>query len=404
MGKSISGNARPAACTGPPKRPTQAAGLAGPSFVLTMRFGSDQQGKWQGIGSCGRSVEAAEEEVLSMEENDFGNVRPVACTGPPKRPAQTAGHAGHSFVQRFGSDQQGISNCRRSVEAAEEEVLTMGKSISGNVRPAACTGPPRRPAQTASYAGPSDVLRFASDQRGIASNRMSVEAAEEEEQCMEGNIPGNVRPVACAGPPKRPTQTAGHAGPPDVLCFASDQRGISSCRMSVEAAEEEVQCMERNIPGNVRPVACAGPPKRPTQTAGHAGPPDVLCFASDQWGISSYRMSVEAAEEEVQCMERSIPGNVRPVACAGPPKRPAQTAGRAGPSDVLHFASDQRGIASCRMSVEVAQEEIQCMEENDFGNVTPAACTGPPNRPTQIAGHAGVRQWVQLVWQHCYRM
>ena len=31
----------------------------------------------------------------------------------------------------------------------------------------------------------------------------------------------------------------------------------------MEAAEEEVQCMERNISGNLRPVAYTRPPKRP---------------------------------------------------------------------------------------------------------------------------------------------
>ena len=96
------------------------------------------------------------------------------------------------------------------MEAAEEEVLTVGKSVSGNARPPACTGPPRMPAQTAGYAGPSNVLHFASDQRGIANYRMSVEAAEEEVQCMERNRSGNMRLVACTRPPKRPAQTISH--------------------------------------------------------------------------------------------------------------------------------------------------------------------------------------------------
>ena len=55
----------------------------------------------------------------------------------------------------------------------------MGKSVSGNTRPPACTRPPRIPAQTAGYAGPSNVLHSASDQRGIASYRISMEVAEE---------------------------------------------------------------------------------------------------------------------------------------------------------------------------------------------------------------------------------
>ena len=49
-------------------------------------------------------MEAAEEEILSMEENVFGNMRPATYTGPPKRPAQTAGHARPSFGQHFESD------------------------------------------------------------------------------------------------------------------------------------------------------------------------------------------------------------------------------------------------------------------------------------------------------------
>ena len=73
--------------------------------------------------------------------------------------------------------------------------------------------------------------------------------------------------------------------------------------------------MERNLSGNVRPVAYIGPPKRPEQTASHARPSDVLHFGSDQWGIGGCRMFVEAAEEEVQCMERSTSRNVRPAAC-----------------------------------------------------------------------------------------
>ena len=39
-----------------------------------------------------------------------------------------------------------------SLEAPDEEGLTMGKSISENVRPTACTGPPKRLAHFASHA------------------------------------------------------------------------------------------------------------------------------------------------------------------------------------------------------------------------------------------------------------
>ena len=230
-------------------------------------------------------MEAAEEEVLSMEENVFGNVRPVAYTGAPKWPAQTAGRARPSFGQHFGSDQRGIGSYKRSMEAAEEEVLTMGKSVSENARPPACTRPPRMLAQTAGYAGPSNALRVASDQAGIASYRMSVEAAEEEVQCMERNRSGNLRLVACTRPSKRPAQTAGHARPSDVLCFGSDHCGIGSCRRSMEAAEEQVQCMERSTSGNVRPAASTGPPERPTQAASHIGismgTPRVVALVQD---------------------------------------------------------------------------------------------------------------------------
>ena len=114
-------------------------------------------------------MEATGEEVQCMEETDFGNVRLAACIGPPKRPTQTASQVGPSFVQCFGSDQQEIGSCKMSMEAAEEEESPMGKSILGNARPIACIGPPRMLAQIASYVRPSDILHFSSDQRGIAS-------------------------------------------------------------------------------------------------------------------------------------------------------------------------------------------------------------------------------------------
>ena len=112
-----------------------------------------------------------------------------------------------------------------------------------------------------------------------------MEAAEEEVQRMEINRSGNLRPVACTRPPKRPAQTAGHAGPSDVLCFGSDQCGIGSCRRSVEAAEEQVQCMERSTSGNVRLAASTGPPERPTQATSHRGismgTPGVVALVQD---------------------------------------------------------------------------------------------------------------------------
>ena len=110
--------------------------------------------------------------------------------------------------------------------------------------------------------------------------------------------------------------------------------------------------------GNVGPAACIEPSKRATQTTGQARLANVLHFGSDQWAITSCRMSVEAAEEDELTLENSISGNARPTACIGPPKRPIQTADHAGQSNVLRFGSDQRGIGSCRRSVEAAEEEI----------------------------------------------
>ena len=49
---------------------------------------------------------------------------------------------------------------------------------------------------------------------------------------------------------------------------------------------------------------------------------------------------------EVQCMERNVSGNVRPVACTGPQERPAQTAGQARPSNVLSLGPYHGGIGS----------------------------------------------------------
>ena len=92
--------------------------------------------------------------------------------------------------------------------------------------------------------------------------------------------------------------------------------------MSMEVAKVEVFRMETNDFGSVRPAACIGPPKRPTQTVGHARPSNVLHFASDQQGIGSYRRSLEVAKEEKLTLEKSISGNVRPIVHNRPPKRP----------------------------------------------------------------------------------
>ena len=119
-----------------------------------------------------------------------------------------------------------------------------------------------------------------------------------------------------------------------MSCFANDQQGINSCKMFVETAEEEVLCMERSIFGNVRPAGYTGPPKTPTRTKDHERPSDVLRFASDYQGISSCKMFVEVAEEEAQCIARSTFENVRPAANTRPPKRPTKTASQVGPSHV----------------------------------------------------------------------
>ena len=74
----------------------------------------------------------------------------------------------------------------------------------------------------------------------------------------------------------------------------------------METTKEEIVCMETNVLGNVRSVACIGPPKRLAQTIVHARQSDVLRFASDQWGIDSSRRFVEATEEEELTLEKSI--------------------------------------------------------------------------------------------------
>ena len=49
---------------------------------------------------------------------------------------------------------------------------------------------------------------------------------------------------------------------------------------------------------------------------------------------------MEVVEEEELTMGKSSFGNARFEACIEPPRRPAQPRDCAGPSDVLHFASD----------------------------------------------------------------
>ena len=107
------------------------------------------------IGSWGMHMEAVAEEIACIEINMFGNVGTATCIEHPKRPTHTASQAKPSNVLHFGSDQRGIANYMMSVDAAEEEELTMEKSISRIARPADCTRPPKRPTQIASHARPS---------------------------------------------------------------------------------------------------------------------------------------------------------------------------------------------------------------------------------------------------------
>ena len=75
---------------------------------------------------------------------------------------------------------------------------------------------------------------------------------------------------------------------------------------------------------------------------------------------------METAVEEIVCMETNVFGNVGPAAYIEPLKRPTHTTSQARPSNVLHFGSEQRGIASYRIFVEVAEEQELSMEENDL--------------------------------------
>ena len=89
----------------------------------------------------------------------------------------------------------------------------------------------------------------------------------------------------------------------------------------MEVVEDEELTTEKSTTANVRPTTCTRPPKRPAQIENHARPSDVLRFASNQWGISSYGMFVEATMEEELAMGNSISTNVRLTACTRPPKK-----------------------------------------------------------------------------------
>ena len=49
-------------------------------------------------------MEAAEEEIVCIETNIFGNVGLTSYVEPLKRPAQTVGQARPSNILRLGSD------------------------------------------------------------------------------------------------------------------------------------------------------------------------------------------------------------------------------------------------------------------------------------------------------------
>ena len=59
----------------------------------------------------------------------------------------------------------------------------------------------------------------------------------------------------------------------------------------MEAAEEEIQCMERSTSRHVRPVAYTRPPKRPIQTTSHAsvsmGAPSVVALLQDMTDLEA---------------------------------------------------------------------------------------------------------------------
>ena len=134
--------------------------------VLDCTVPSEGQAEHDWFGSGGMHVEADEEEVLSMDNNISGNMRPVVYTGPPKRPTQTPRHAGSANVLRFGRDHGGSGSWGIHVGVDEEDVFSVDKNFSGNMRPAVHRGPPRRPAQTAGHPRPVNVLRFGRDHEG----------------------------------------------------------------------------------------------------------------------------------------------------------------------------------------------------------------------------------------------
>ena len=52
-------------------------------------------------------------------------------------------------------------------------------------------------------------------------------------------------------------------------------------------------------------------------------------------------MHVEGAPEKIMCMETNMFKNVGLATCIEPPKRPTHITSQVGPSNILHFRSDQ---------------------------------------------------------------
>ena len=99
-------------------------------------------------------------------------------------------------------------------------------------------------------------------------------------------------------------------------------------------------------------------------------------------------MADKAAEEEVFGMEKFVLENMGPAVRRGPPERSAQTAGNAGPSNVLHVGCCYRGIGNWGMDDEATEEEALRIEKDISENMGPAIRRGPPESPSQTKGHS----------------
>ena len=72
-------------------------------------------------------MEVTEEEILSMEKSNFGNVRLAAYIGPPKGPTETRSHAKPYIDLRFGRDHQRINSYGMYMKIANKEIVSMQK-------------------------------------------------------------------------------------------------------------------------------------------------------------------------------------------------------------------------------------------------------------------------------------